>query len=125
MTAPPHDPQAELEVLGAALDSTWTRSIDLDPADLYLPDHRRLAEVITTLQAPIRPCDLPDDLRPLAKKAVGAWVNPDKALAAVRRCAAARRAISRTVDLADAARNLDVDKAAQLAHEIAEDLDAA
>lgn len=127
--APPYDPSAELAALGVALDTAWAGPRpDLDPGDFYVPAHRALWEAIAGLTKPIRPADLPEDLRPLARTAVRSWLPAHAqgaAAATVRRHAAARRAIAAAHDIAEAARAVDVDQAARLAHRLADELDAA
>lgn len=124
----PYDPTVELAALGVALDTAWAGPIpDLTADDFWVPDHRDLWNAATGLIKPIRPKDLPERLRPLARQAVKAWVPADAttAPAVLRRLAAARRAISTCHDIAEAARHADVHQAAALAHQLAEDLDAA
>lgn len=126
---PPYDPVAERRVLGVALDSAWNGPPPAITADdLYVPLHRQLWQAIDGLAKPIRPADLPEPLRPLARRAVKEWLPGDHdtgAAAAVRRHAAARRALAAAHDLAEAASRVDVDQAARIAHQLAEDLDAA
>lgn len=124
----PHDPDAEREVLGAALSSSsrWPRP-DLAPDDFWVPAHRDLWELIPALAEPIRPVDLPEPVREPARLAVTAWTGVDPAIPAdrIRRHSAARRAIALAHELTEAAYLVDVDQAAHLAHRLAEDLDAA
>lgn len=126
--APPYDPEVELRALGLVLDTTWAGPApDLSPDDFYVPAHRHLWTAAAALTKPIRPKDLPEQLRPLARRAVKAWVPADAHTAAptLRRLTAARRAISTAHQIAEAAYDADVDEAAALAHRLAADLDAA
>lgn len=124
---PPYDPVAERRVLGVALDSAWNGPPPAITADdLYVPLHRQLWQAIDGLAKPIRPADIPTDLRPLARAAVKEWLPGDHdtgAAATVRRHAAARRALQAAEDIATAARHVDVDEAARIAHQLAEDLE--
>jgi replicative DNA helicase len=106
----PHDPDAEAQVIGAALStaSRYPRP-NLIPSDFWVPRHRQLWELITTTQGPYCPGDLPDGLREAAKGAVSAWTGVDPAVPAARvaDCVAARLIIHAAQNLADAAYRLD------------------
>lgn len=129
MTAPPYDPQAELAALGVALDTAWNGPPpNLTSDDFYVPTHRQLWEAIAGLTKPITPAQIPEPLRPLARQAVKEWLPGDHdtgSAATVRRHAAARRALAAAAEITDAAHRVDVDQAARIAHQLAEDLNAA
>jgi replicative DNA helicase len=92
----PHDPEAEAQVIGAALStaSRYPRP-NLIPSDFWVPAHRQLWELITTTQGPYCPSDLPDGLRDAARACVQAWtgVDPDIPAVKIGRCMIARAAI--------------------------------
>lgn len=124
--APPHDPEAELAVIGLALDSAWTGPVpDLEPTDFWVPEHRALWAVAAGLNKPIRPVEIPEHLRPLARRAVRAWLPCDTAADTVRRHAAARHAIEAAHQIEAAAMASDVGRAGELAAALAVELDAA
>jgi replicative DNA helicase len=92
----PHDPEAEAQVIGAALStaSRYPRP-NLIPSDFWVPNHRRLWELIITTQGPYKPGDLPEPLREAARACVSAWTGIDPAIPAKRiwRSLVARRCI--------------------------------
>ena len=127
MTAPPHDPQAELEVIGLALDNGHNYTLpDLTAEDFHVPAHQQLWDQAVNAPRPIRPADIPEPLRPIARNAVTAWTagTPTRGVARVRACAQARRAITAAAELDRAARNVDLDAAYDIAHRVVADLGA-
>ena len=59
MRVPPHDQQAERELLGSALvDPEVLDVVDLPPEAYYLPSHRKIWQVMRALHAQGRPVDL-------------------------------------------------------------------
>jgi replicative DNA helicase len=109
----PHDPDAEAQVIGAALStaSRYPRP-NLIPSDFWVPAHLQLWQLITTTQGPYKPCDLPEMLRGPAKVAVGSWTGIDPAVPAAKVADAyAARAIINTANaLVEAAYDLDWDE---------------
>jgi hypothetical protein len=108
----PHDPEAEAQVIGAALStaSRYPRP-NLIPSDFWVPAHRQLWELITTTTGPYKPCDLPEPLRDPAKAAVSAWTGVDPAEPAkkITRCAGCRIAIITAGYLIEDAYRADAD----------------
>jgi hypothetical protein len=107
----PHDPDAEAQVIGAALStaSRYPRP-NLIPSDFWVPAHRQLWELITTTSGPYCPRDLPADLLPAAQNAVSAWTGIDPAVPARRMvaCMVARAAVTYAAALDEAAHAIDI-----------------
>jgi replicative DNA helicase len=108
----PHDPQAEMQVIGAALSSSsrYPRP-NLIPSDFWVPAHRQLWELIITTSGPYSPRDLPTDLCVPAKECVSAWTGIDPAVPAkmVFRSTIARNIIRTAGELIDLAYEVDLE----------------
>jgi replicative DNA helicase len=96
MRTPPHNRQAELTIIGALLDPTWTGPLpDIPPDDFYDPILRRWWTHKNT-QTPHQ------DHPRLAAKAIREWVPPlDKAAQQIRQTAAHRRLIKTITEAAE------------------------
>ena len=105
----PYDAQAELETIGVALSSDYPRP-DLTPGKFYVPAHRELWAIILAGQRPYRSADLPEHLRPLARKASTNWDSgsPTRAVQRVADCATARSVFAAVHDLNLAAEDVDL-----------------
>jgi replicative DNA helicase len=108
----PHDPDAEAQVIGAALStaSRYPRP-NLIPSDFWVPAHRQLWELISTTTGPYKPCDLPESLRDAGRAAVSAWTGIDPAVPAkmVFRSTIARNIIRTAGELIDLAYEVDLE----------------